>query len=85
MSSVTETNTSAVGKQGEMLLSVSGTGATPGKRQLRLRRVASATNLSRVLRFASVIPGWRFVPDGKHGSGTGDHRSGGKDLAVTVL
>ena len=30
-------------------------------------------------------PHWCFVPDHKHGSGTGDHWHGGKDLVVTAL
>jgi hypothetical protein len=38
-------------------------------------------------RFGKLKPNhqWCFVPVPKHGSGTGDHWHGGKDLAVLAL
>jgi len=38
------------------------------------------------IRFGNLrICDWHFVPDDTHGSGTGDHWSGGKDLDVVAL
>jgi hypothetical protein len=56
----------------------------------------AARNLSTVHRFCNSDLGFGsgklrpkphscFLPDHKHGSGTGDHWHGGKDLAVTAL
>jgi hypothetical protein len=43
--------------------------------------------ISSRIRFGKLrpIPHWRFVPDHKHGPGTGDHWHGGKDLVITAL